>query len=172
MMNENKGTYITSNTLLSISKYDNILRFDSDDIMVGNMVETLINNSNDCDVISMKYCNFYNNDKKTHNSSAFTQGVLFYKRKVLNKIIGYRPWLCAADAEFLLRIKKNNFKIKKLDKFLFNRRTHNKSLTKNEKTSWGSELRKSYIKEINNYSIMDLNNIEYEFVKNNYIEYE
>ena len=32
-MKENKGTYITINTLMTISKYDHLIRFDSDDIM-------------------------------------------------------------------------------------------------------------------------------------------
>ena len=33
MMKKNKGTYITTNTIMTISKYDHLIRFDSDDIM-------------------------------------------------------------------------------------------------------------------------------------------
>jgi cellulose synthase/poly-beta-1,6-N-acetylglucosamine synthase-like glycosyltransferase len=39
MMKKNKGTYITSNTMMSIAKYDYLLRFDSDDIMNPNLIE-------------------------------------------------------------------------------------------------------------------------------------
>ena len=39
MMEENRGTYITTNTMMSIAQYDNLLRFDADDIMFSYLVE-------------------------------------------------------------------------------------------------------------------------------------
>jgi glycosyltransferase involved in cell wall biosynthesis len=167
MMNKNKGTYITSNTLINISQYENILRFDSDDIMLPNMVENLMENEGD--IISMKYFCFGRHDGIMGNF--FTEGVILYTREVINKIKGYRPWLCAADSEFLLRASKNGFKKNYLNKTLFNRRIHNNSLTQNQKTGRNSELRQQYIKEIIKYKNMDFKDIPFEFVINNYKEY-
>ena len=39
MMEKNYGTFITTNTMMSIAKYDNLIRFDSDDIMLPNLIE-------------------------------------------------------------------------------------------------------------------------------------
>ena len=50
MMKKNKGTYITSNTMMSIAKYDYLLRFDSDDIMNPNLIEILMKESESDDI--------------------------------------------------------------------------------------------------------------------------
>jgi len=45
MIEENKGSYITTTTMMSIAKYDKLLCFDVDDIMFSYLVELLINKS-------------------------------------------------------------------------------------------------------------------------------
>ena len=42
MMDSNNGTYITSNTIMSNATYENIFRFDGDDIMCPNLVEKIM----------------------------------------------------------------------------------------------------------------------------------
>ena len=39
MMNSNEGTYITINSLMYLTKYDYVVRFDADDIMNANCIE-------------------------------------------------------------------------------------------------------------------------------------
>ena len=43
-MKENKGTYITINTLMTIYKFYLLIRFDSDDIMYPKLVEKVMQN--------------------------------------------------------------------------------------------------------------------------------
>ena len=43
MMNSNMGTYVTTNTIMKLAKYDKLFRFDSDDIMMPDCVEKIIN---------------------------------------------------------------------------------------------------------------------------------
>lgn len=38
IMNENVGTYVTCNTIMSKARYEWLMRFDSDDVMYENMV--------------------------------------------------------------------------------------------------------------------------------------
>jgi len=144
MMEKNMGTYITSNTLLDFVKYDNIIRFDSDDIMKPQLVESLIPYVNKYDIIRFRYDMFQDNINNIINSRPiFTHGVVLYKKHIFDKAGGYMDWICAADTELIERVK-NIANIKMLENSLFYRRTHEKSLTKNKQTGANSEIRKKY----------------------------
>lgn len=156
MMNSNMGTYVTSNTLLDLVQYENILRFDSDDIMKNNMISEIILFT-DYDIIKFKNNDFHIDVKKcSNNSNIFPDGVVLFKKNVFDLAGGYMPWRCAADTELLTRIS-DKFKIIKLDKYLYYRRVHDNSLTNKKDTGYNSELRDEYENKINSYINSDIN---------------
>lgn len=124
MMDSNMGTYVTTNTLLSVAKYDNIIRFDSDDIMLPNLVEYVMKNKGDSDIFKFKMKNFGIN-----RNTALSDGVCYYRKSLILKYGGYQPWKCGADSELKKRLEKFA-KILKSDEILFLRRTHDESLTR------------------------------------------
>lgn len=142
MMNDNKGTYITTNTLLSISKGYYIIRFDSDDIMYPHMIEELVKNIKDFDLVRFKFIN--DNNKKT--STYFSYGQIFFKRYILDKLGAYSPWICSADSDFLVRFENTNFKLLFLNLPLHIRRYHKNQLSTLKNTNISSPLRLQYKK--------------------------
>lgn len=149
MMNKNVGTFIVSNTLINLMNTNNFLRFDSDDIMLPEMINEIMHYSNNYDVIKFSYYNF-NVDgylKLKDQGNIYAAGVIFYKRTVFDIYGGYQPWICTAEGEILLRIG-NDLKIKKIDVGLFKRRVHKNSLTQKKETGMYSELRKKYHEKI------------------------
>jgi len=148
MMKENKGTYVTANTLLGLVKYDNIVLFGSDDVMSLEMINEIMKNSDDCDVIKLSYNSFDGSIKKR---GTLTDGTIFYKKRVIELSGGYRDWICGADSEFLKRINKR-VKIKQIEKGLFRRRIHNNALTVRSDTGYGSALRKTYSEQSREYN--------------------
>lgn len=148
-MNENVGTFITSNTMIDIMKYDHYIRFDSDDIMLPHMVNEIMYYSDENDVIMFSYYNFnekgYYKLKTTGNP--YAAGVIYFSRNVFNIYGGYQPWKCTAEGDILSRIG-NDLNIYKIDDGLFNRRVHKKSLTQSKATGMWSDLRKGYHKMI------------------------
>ena len=140
MMEENKGTYITTNTLMSIAKYDNLLRFDADDIMLPYLVEFLMKESKNPDRIVFKYQNF----GKDSHSIIWSYGQIFIKHWVFDFFGGFMPWRCEADAEFLNRVDKF-IRVHKINRILFKKRIHDSNLTVSKKTSRASVFRKWHI---------------------------
>lgn len=166
MMKTNKGTYVTSNTLLDLVSFKNIIRFDSDDVMLYSMINEIMLYIEKGDVIKFMYNNF--SYKNVYNKkSAYSGGVIFYKKKIIEEFGGYMPWICAADGELLQRFINNDVNIYSLNKSLFLRRRHNNSLTMKNITSMNSKLRKKYhlLRKTSNKNIKK---IEREI--NNYIE--
>lgn len=145
MMNSNAGTYVTTNTLMSNAKYDYLIRFDSDDIMLPHMVSTLMNNIN-YDMVHFQMINFCENTRESRQARA--TGQIFMKKSIFLKYGGYRPWRCSADAEFEERTRPFVRNLKLMD-VLFNRRIHPASLTQDAKTSNQSDFRKRYADFIN-----------------------
>jgi len=64
-MSSNMGTFVTANTLISISKYDKIMRFDSDDFFIDqNSLCKIMEHADEYDMIRYKFTDYYNSDKK------------------------------------------------------------------------------------------------------------
>lgn len=138
------GPYIIRNTLIEMASYDNILFFDADDIMLVNMIDIIFRYHSPETIIRFKYYNFnhgsdYNIHRTKHKDIA--HGVFFAPRKVLDKIGGFQPWICAADTEFMERCKRNRVREIRLGRFVFYRRIHKQSLTQNGATSYRSKVR-------------------------------
>lgn len=161
MMDSNKGTYVTTNTLMKISKYDYLVRFDSDDIMPKNFIKDIFENCGDADYVRVNYKNFGLN-KRVHISNGFC----FMKKSTFELLGGYMPWLCAADSEFY---KRANLQVKCVDlpKIYYDRRAHSESLENSEETSMKSKIREEYHKYTNTQSEK---NLHIECVTNSYKE--
>ena len=123
MMTSNKGTYITSNTLMKIAKYNNMIRFDSDDIMKENCVERIMTYAQSYDFVRFYLRDFGDSDKRE-----MSWGHHAMRKNVFEKYGGYQAWPCSADAEMLTRLKlfTSTYVIKEE---LVLRRVHDESLT-------------------------------------------
>lgn len=144
MMNSNKGTYVTSNTIMKQAKYSGLIRFDSDDIMLPNMVERIMTEKKWYDIVRFKMMNF-----GTNRTKGTAVGQIYIKHNTFDKFGGYMPFPCSADAELLKRLKKF-VKINKLNDILFKRRIHKNNLTVSSKTNFESPIRQSIGKVIDN----------------------
>ena len=153
MMNSNMGTYVTSNTLIKETKYNYILRFDSDDIMKPEMINEIMYHKDNYDIIQFLFSVFTTNIQEVTNDFKYVAaGAHFYRKSVLNLAGGYRAWKCAADSEFIKRLKKFTT-IKEIKKRLFYRRSHENSLTNELKTNVNSVIRNNYMKKIRVYEL-------------------
>ena len=137
MMDSNKGTYVTTNTIMKQAKYSGLIRFDSDDKMLPTMVQRILEEKNDNDLLYFRMQNFGKNTAK--NSSC---GQIYLRHEVFDKFGGYRPWICSADLELMKRLKKF-IKINKIKEVLFLRRIHDTNLTVDRKTNFTSPIRLS-----------------------------
>lgn len=169
MMNTNRGTYVTTNTLLSEAKYDNIIRFDSDDIMLPNMVEKLMDNMGNADTVRYYLQNFGCDTKKYGGDGSF-----FFKKDFVLKFGGFQPWKCSADTELKVRLK-NIGKHKMLDDVLFLRRTHNESLTRKpgETSIFSSRIgsyRKMVLDYVHRLNVKTEREAKIKFVTNDFTE--
>ena len=134
-MDSNCGTYVTTNTVASQAKYDGLIRFDCDDIMNPDMVETIMKEKGDGDMVYFQYVNF---GRKGGTSK--TCGQIWVRHSIFDEFGGYIPWTCSGDAEFEVRVSK--FAKKKfIKKVLMKRRLHGQNLTMRKDTCYHSILR-------------------------------
>lgn len=138
MMDSNKGTYITSNTIISNATYEHIFRFDSDDIMCSNLVETVLNKKGNCQYVRYYLKNFGND-----TSVGRAWGTIYITKSLFTKYGGFKPWPCGADSDLYYRLKSNE-PIKTIRDVLMLRRVHETSLTQSRETGMKSDLRKKY----------------------------
>ena len=153
MMSKNVGTYITTNTMLSLCKGENIIRFDTDDVMKDNMVERVIHHLKNHEYIRFGFCDFYKTIKHTTPRGMKAFGVCAYRKSLIDKLGGYKAWSCSADADLYFR-SKSVISCKLINEILFFRRRHDDSLTLNKKTCNGSVEREKYdviLNDKNNY---------------------
>lgn len=144
--NINVGTYILSNSLLSICKGHYFVRFDSDDVMYPFMVEELVKVNRE-----FVRCQF-NWEKKVSGDIISTEmyscGPLFAKVEVVKDLGGYKPWRCSADSDLISRLTALGIHIYRLPKKLFKRYWIKTSLTVAPDTGMGSDYRKNLHRQI------------------------
>ena len=99
MMEKNMGTYVTTNTMMSLAKYNGLIRFDCDDIMLPEMVEKIMQEKGNCDLVRFKMKNF-----GLRNSIEEACGQIWLKHEIFDHYGGYIPWLCSGDAKFNIRL--------------------------------------------------------------------
>lgn len=144
---DNKGPYLIKNTLAKISKYDKILFFDSDDVMMPEMMKEIDNGLKHYDVIKPKYINFKDTDKRIYeyDKPQFGEGVFAIKKSLFLYMNGFEGWKVAADSDFMGRLYKMSKRILHTNFILFHRRTHPNSLTLHPNTGFRSKLRSHYV---------------------------
>jgi glycosyltransferase involved in cell wall biosynthesis len=151
---ENVGPYVIKNTLSKISKTENLIFFDSDDVMSDDMVSKIVNGLVDYECIKPMYHDFrgeinYDDPKYKLYSNLFGEGVFGIRKYVFLRFNGFEGWRCAADSDFMVRTQKNGVTFKRIEETLFYRRIHENGLTTNPETNYGSKLRKHYIELTN-----------------------
>lgn len=168
MMAKNSGTYITTNTMMTIAKYDNLIRFDADDIMHKNFLEVLMNISEteDVDEIMFRQQNFGKNKIKK-----WAYGQFLVKHWVFDWFGGFLPWICDGDGEFHTRIEKF-INVKKIHTILMKRRIHDSNLTTSPIIGHGTKIRVLHADYIKNISrkIININEAVIIKVVEDYIE--
>ena len=138
MMENNYGTYITTNTMMSIAKYDNLIRFDSDDIMLPNLIEITMKEMEKGNIDKVKFLMENFGDS---NLIRYAAGQFLIKHWVIDYFGGFMPWICEADAEFYVRTEKF-IVVKNVPIILMMRRIHENNLTINKNTNSASFVRK------------------------------
>jgi glycosyltransferase involved in cell wall biosynthesis len=138
---ENMGCYITSNTLISMAKFNNILTFGADDIMLPHMIKTIMSYSDRYNMIKFKMLNFqHTNPNINHVYRIAAEGCRFFDKRVFMLVGGYVPWRHTGDSEYIARTKPVTCECY-IEEVLFHRRLHEKALTITPKTCIGSEER-------------------------------
>lgn len=185
---KNKGPYLIKNTLSTLAKYDNLLFFDSDDVMGENMIGYCLNSLNRYQCVKPRLRNFRIVDGKTineENRKNWGEGVFAIHKKIFDYYNGFEGWLVAADSDFMGRLYKNNISVELTQEILVLRRLHNKGLTSRPDTGLRSSLRSKYafISKSKKYfgplptlkvsKYTNIENAEYvEYENTEYIDYE
>lgn len=146
---KNVGPYIVRNSLASKAKYDNILFFDSDDVMMENMIQSLMENFDGKELLKFKFFNFEHNDPSEYTiSKIYAHATFLIRKKKFYKMNGFYGWKCGADAEFSERYIGQGNDVYFLDTPLYYRRYHDKNITRLPETGLNSKLRDRYGKII------------------------
>jgi glycosyltransferase involved in cell wall biosynthesis len=145
---KNIGPYVIKNTLVTKSSSNNILFFDSDDIMLEDMVPEVLHVLSKNKFYKPMYIDFKNkNDVKVTSltkSNKYGEGVFAIDRETFLSFNGFEGWRCAADSDLMGRLYSKNisFSFGKMVSFL--RRIHPDSLTVKPETNYSSKMRAHY----------------------------
>lgn len=145
--NQNYGPYIVKNTLVSLSNYDKLFFFDSDDIMKENTLDEIINKLDNFECIKPKYINFKDTEDGRvfmNEKPAYGEGVFGIRKQKFLSLNGFEGWKVAADSDFMGRLYKTNVSLLHTKEILFDRRLHPKSLTIDPETNYSSQIRTRY----------------------------
>ena len=148
LMLSNKGTYITTNTLAKLANNNILLRFDSDDIMREDMLFKIFKTYNGKDNLDLVIFRCTNFNKGKESLSPPLEGVMSYTKSSFEKVGGYKPWRCAADTDFFMRLKFSKINSALINESLYKRRIHNESLTRSPETKFGSKTRMEYARKL------------------------
>jgi glycosyltransferase involved in cell wall biosynthesis len=137
---KNYGAYVVRNTLAYQAKYDYLLFFDADDIMLPFMVAIHVFLSKMIDVAYHGYRRF-ENGKLLEGKTEIAQGTFGIRTEVFRSFGGFMDWKCGADSEFCFRVKNTGIETEIIPSVCMHRRVHPESLTKRKETTFGSPAR-------------------------------
>jgi len=143
------GTYVIRNTLAKISEFENIIFFDSDDILHENTISESLSVLNNFEVVRYKY-RIFNNSFESDKKKQYVKGEVYHtgcfgiKKKTFLSLNGFEPWICAADGEFHWRLKSNQHTSNTTSDIGLYYRRHGDNLTMAGNTGMNSPLRKKY----------------------------
>ena len=163
-MSFNYGPYVTFNTLMDYSNGDVISRFDADDVMLPGYLKK-----------QLQFMDYYSGIQITRTWSIYTNkyfipikarlagdrftaengkrnsgsdGQFLMRRTLWNALGSFKPWRCFADTDFLTRCRIGKFKISEINNYLYVRRVHENSLTVRKETSYNSNIRQYYKRQM------------------------
>jgi len=128
---ENKGMYVTTNSLIQEAKYDKLITFGSDDNMKSDMIEKIILVSKRADIMRFKFTAYDGTMKNEINSlsGAFHAfGAIFIRKRVFDMCGGYVNTRFSGDLELFTRVRKF-VRIGYIDDELFDYRYHSENLS-------------------------------------------
>lgn len=143
------GPYIIRNSLAKIAKYDNILFFDSDDVLMKHGINILMSKFSNKHILKYRFYNFNHGDdytdvEKLSLSPMVSHGSFLIKKEKFMEMNGFFGWKCGADTEFDDRCDGIQQRVYKLDIPIFYRRYHGKNTTIRPETGIHSSIRKKY----------------------------
>jgi glycosyltransferase involved in cell wall biosynthesis len=147
---QNIGPYVIKNTLIDQCLSENILFFDSDDIMNKNMIPNFLFHIKNNLIVRFKYSEFKlkKDISKGSISRVFSDSNFGIRKQTFNKLNGFENWKSSADIEFHYRTVNNKITSKNIEKIFFNKRIHKDGLSLKLDTN-GTLLKQNYIKIIN-----------------------
>lgn len=143
---KNVGAYIMRNSLISIAPADVYSYFDADDVMMRYYLAMSLIKNYDAVMTAKINCN--EKLKPIQRSRIESGGAITFSHKILESLGGFYGVRCAADTDFMYRIKMAGFQIHEISEPLYYRRRHAGSLTKKSDTGIGSPYRKKVWKEM------------------------
>jgi glycosyltransferase involved in cell wall biosynthesis len=120
---KNNGPYVIFNSLIKMVPDNEYVQiFGADDVMNNDMLAKT--------------------SERESPSVSYYDGAIYIRKNLFKKLGGFMPWKCAADTEFLSRLKKvTTINVNELH-FLY--RQHDNQLTVRKETSQESNLRNHY----------------------------
>lgn len=151
MMEENGGPFIIRNTLIALANADIISCFDSDDIMLPDLIERcmLKLSADECDAVQYRVLSFHDGKplSTAKPSSWCNEGSMVLRKHCYEPTGGYKPWRCAADTEFRNRLMSCK-RLTQLESPGYYYRRRGAALTSASETGFSSPIRKKYKEEI------------------------
>lgn len=148
LFEKNIGLFHNKNTMVTKSKYENIIFFDSDDIAHKNLLKSFFRIIKDNEIVRWKCLKFkdntdYNIEENLTKNDHFIGGCFGINKKVFLENNGFQPWRCHADSEFMQRVDLK-YKTIYLNEYLYYYRVRQDSLTNHPSTTHGSIIREAY----------------------------
>ena len=146
---KNVGPYVIRNSLALKTKYNNILFFDSDDVMITGSIDVIMKGLRHGGIVKFKHYNFidgldYTRERNVSLSEIYAHGVFAINKELFFQLRGFLGWRCGADTEFCERYAHFNVENILIDSALFFRRYHETNISRSEETGIDSPLRETY----------------------------
>lgn len=137
---KNVGAYIMRNSLIYFNPFIDVFSiFDADDVMFSNYISSTLSLNADAVMTAKINCN--ENLKPIQGARIEYGGAITFTQNILDSLGGFYGVRCAADSDFMARIKMAGYAIQEIKEPLYYRRRHKESLTKKPDTAIGSFYR-------------------------------
>ena len=166
LFEKNVGAYIVRNTLAYESRNTNLIFFDVDDIMCDTLVHDVVGALKYNSIVRFMYYNFGEGKWAGRRSKEPASGVFGINVSAFKDLGGFADFRVSSDDDFRHRALMLGYKTCNImDKDLFLRRRHNKSLTGNILTTQGSDYRKIIYKKIDDMHRLGIKRVDPVFEK-------
>ena len=168
LLEQNSGPYVMFNTMMNYASGEGICRFDADDVMLPGYLKKQFEQLQLGSQMTMTWSIFtdvqlrptptvleyYTRRIPNEEFTEGCEGQFMLQRGLWNNLGGFRPWRCGADTDLLDRILALGVTPRVIEEFLYYRRMHKNSLTRDPATNFDSELR------INTFKMLDRHRID------------